>query len=262
MSSSSVRIEAGGDRLLQHMVPPPRDAGLRLVLLPYAGAGAYAYQAWAPRWADRYELLAVCLPGRDRLRTREPLVHMLDLVASLARELRSFPPMPTALFGHSMGALVAFELARALGPDGPSLLLVSACPPPAEAKRLIHEHGHRFAIDARLPLTTSDPRPVGPAESDQLRSDLRLLASYEYHAGPPLACAIVAFGGTSDAVSRVQLRAWCDLGSKPTALGGQVHMFPGGHFYCREGAEGRFLQTFDSILSAVDGRSRTLSEHG
>jgi medium-chain acyl-[acyl-carrier-protein] hydrolase len=108
--------------------PNPRTL-LRLFCFPYAGGGASAYRKWSDSLPQSIEVCAVQLPGRE-MRIKEPAysdVH--PLVDVLAPALASFLDRPFALFGHSMGALVAFELARKIRRDCsllPESLFVSA----------------------------------------------------------------------------------------------------------------------------------------
>src|SRR5579872_3654109 len=100
----------------------------RLFCFPYAGAGAAVFRQWPDHLPDHVELCLPCLPGRDGRIDEPPAFAMAPLVASLAREMLASLTGPYALFGHSMGAFIAFDLAHALSELGrpPAHLFVSA----------------------------------------------------------------------------------------------------------------------------------------
>jgi medium-chain acyl-[acyl-carrier-protein] hydrolase len=153
-----------------------------------------------------------------------PVSDMTQLVNELERAILPFLIRPFAFFGHSMGAGVAFELARALRRSGsplPRILILSG---------------------ARAPHLRGDVEPPddsGPIP-DALRSDVRLFSLHRYASEPPLACPIVAYGGASDPNVRPEhLEGWRDY----TTASFRRREFPGGHFY---------LQTsVDRVLAAL-----------
>jgi surfactin synthase thioesterase subunit/glycosyltransferase involved in cell wall biosynthesis len=216
---------------------PGADAagGARLFCFPHAGGGATAFAGWKP------ESLSVCpvrLPGREARIAEAPFERMESLVAALAAAIEPYLGRRFAFFGHSMGAAVAFELARALrrrGAPAPAVLLVSAArapqyrrnhvPPPApsddelkaELRRLAGTPGELLEDPAAL-------RALLPA----LRADATLYRNYVYTEDAPLACPIRAYGGEDDPnIRREHLDAWAE---QTTASYG-VRLFPGGHFF-------------------------------
>jgi surfactin synthase thioesterase subunit len=145
-------------------------------------------------------------------------------------------------FGHSLGALVAFEVTRELrrlGHDQPHCLLVSACPPPPAAAAFAGPPIHSLP-DQDLLVEIERRWGSLPEEIRQdtdflesilrcYRADLELLATYKYQPGEPLDCPIAALGGAADPVSTA-LHGWRESTRGPYDL----HTFPGGHFYFRE----------------------------
>src|SRR5690242_2395400 len=90
--------------------PRPSEPRVRLLLLPNAGAGASTFRAWtAP---ESVQLLPIQLPGREDRLFEPPYAHLSDLVPALAAALEPWLDLPFAIYGHSMGALIAFELTR------------------------------------------------------------------------------------------------------------------------------------------------------
>ncbi|MDQ3810192.1 MAG: thioesterase domain-containing protein, partial [Chloroflexota bacterium] len=199
---------------------------------PYAGGRAAVYRDWARALPPDIDVCPVELPGRG-VRSAEPLLDRLDdLVPQIARGLRPYLDRPFAFFGHSAGALIAFELARVLQPE---YLFVSA-----------HRAPH-IPYCGRLTSTLSEEelllylRRLGgtPAELLRepnllirllpvLRADSALSQTYVYAEGAPLACPILALGGWDDPlVDRGQLEAW----RRHTSGNFSLRMLPGAHFY-------------------------------
>ena len=208
---------------------------------PHAGAGGLAYREWSRLLPPAIQVLPVLPPGREtRLREEsytsiEPYVE--DLVTALAPELRA----PYALFGHSLGALVAFELARRLRAGGlaaPAHLFVSGriAPQLAEYRRILHrlpdsDLAGELAALGGIPgdIDLSDHRLDYLLAA--LRADLTVNEQYAFRTEPPLGTAVTALGGTTDPrVNESELAAWRTQTSAPFEL----RTFPGGHFYLTE----------------------------
>jgi medium-chain acyl-[acyl-carrier-protein] hydrolase len=222
-------------------VRPPREPGIRLFCFPHAGAGSLAYQEWSRLLPPPIQVLPVLPPGREtRLReapyTRiEPYVE--DLAAALAPELRA----PYALFGHSLGALVAFELARHVRArclPAPAHLFVSGriAPQFTEHRRILHRLP---TADLAREVTALGGLPGQIDLGDHrlghllaaLRADLTVNETYAFRTEPVLGTAITALGGTADPrVNDGELAAWRAQTSGPFAL----RTYRGGHFYLTE----------------------------
>lgn len=217
---------------------------LRLFCFPHAGGSASAYRAWSRLAADRIEVCPVQLPGRET-RFGEPLVtHLESLLAGLAEAL--FPELdrPYALFGHSIGALIALAAARRVAGAGfpkPRLLVASAhraphLAPPEPPRHLLPDR----ALLEELTRLDGVPGPLledGEAMKLVLgvyRADLQLTAGPAWSVDEPIACPIAAYGGEQDPdVPPGDLEAW-----RPwTSAAFRVRLFPGGHFYLRTAAE-------------------------
>jgi surfactin synthase thioesterase subunit len=216
---------------------PPR---LQLYCLPYAGGSARVFQSWRDILPFDITLFGVEYPGHGG-RIAEPAIDRIDILAGqLVSALAKVPRGPYALFGHSMGALAAFEMSHQLARRGilpPTLLVVSghgAASLPSTDKPVHASSDDEFFARLRE-LNATPPEVLETPELLELmmpilRADFRAAETYAAANRPKLAIPIVAYGGLLDAdVSRDQLLAWAD----ETTACCTVRMFPGGHFFLR-----------------------------
>ncbi|WP_158806275.1 MULTISPECIES: thioesterase II family protein [Streptomyces] len=216
----------------------PAAPSVRLFCLPYAGGGASAYAAWPALFPDDIDVCPVELPGRLTRWSENAFAQAEPLVQALATALEGELDVPYALFGHSMGALLAFELARALrgrGAAEPRVLFVSGGPAPQLPRRLplIHDQPDDVVV-ARLRDLGAVPEDVY-AEPELLellmptiRADFSVVETYTHRPEPPLGCPVVAFAGTQDReVPPDQVAPW----HEQTTGGFTRHVLPGDHFF-------------------------------
>ena len=220
--------------------PIPRpEAAVRLFCLPYAGAGAGAYARWPAAFGPDVEVRAVQLPGRES-RIGEPPGINPDALASV---LASSAAGPYAVFGHSMGGRLAFEVVRRLAAAGvplPLRLYLSGCRAPDQIQAGPLDGLSRVGdgeLVARLRAGGGLPAEVaGQPELlalllPALRADFAWLDGYIYTPSEPLPIPIVCFAGTRDrAVPADQMRGW----QRHTSAGFALHVLPGGHFFPHE----------------------------
>lgn len=246
------------DRWITRPRPAPR-ARLRLFCLPHAGGGASAFRGWADALPAEVETCPVQLPGREN-RIAEPAFDRLEpLVQALADAVDAWLDRPFALFGHSNGALIGFELARALrarGRPGPAHLFSSGrrAPDLPLPTPPIHAHPEpeflaELAELGGLPQALLDHRELLALLVPTLRADVAIHETYVFREQAPLACPITGYGGVADPkVSREQLEAWARHTAGPFVR----RMFPGGHFYLQEDRDA-VLRTLSADLHAVLG---------
>lgn len=217
---------------------PNPAASMRLFCLPYAGGGASAYRAWAGLLPAEIELCAIQLPGREQRIGEAAYTAMPELVAALAEQLAPWvADLPYALFGHSLGALVAYELGQALRDTGtcPHHLFVSASPPPPGAgqRRPIHTLPDAQFIDELRRLKGTPEEVLQHRELMELllpvlRADFSLLDTYSPRQRPPLPCAIAAFAGAADQeIPADVVQGW----QEHTAAAFRLRVVPGDHFF-------------------------------
>jgi medium-chain acyl-[acyl-carrier-protein] hydrolase len=214
-------------------------ARLRLFCLPYAGGGHTIYSRWAALFPPEIGVCPMELPGRLSRLGDEPFREIGPLLDALARALGELRERPFALFGYSMGALLAFELARRLTGDGgrpPEHLLVAARPAPhLPPARLgwddLPDGPFLEAVQGRyrrIPEPILADPELRAIIVRMMRADLSVVDSYRYLTGPPLLCPITAIGADADPlVPRSSLEAW----SRHAGAGFEVHTLPGDHFF-------------------------------
>jgi surfactin synthase thioesterase subunit len=214
------------------------SAPIRLLCLPHAGGGASTFRRWGEALAG-VDVWAVQFPGHGARFRERPLTLVSEMVAELTDALRSDLDTPFALFGHSMGALVAFELAREMrrrGWPAPVLLFISGCAAlhhSVEGTPISHLPDAEFVSEIRR-LYDGIPDEVLAAPEflamvlPVLRADMHALESYRYTEEPPLVCPISCFGGRLDThATPERLAAW----RVNTRGSFSLRIFPGGHFF-------------------------------
>ncbi|AKU20911.1 alpha/beta fold hydrolase [Massilia sp. MB5] len=229
---------------------PQSNAALNLICFPFAGGGTQSFSKWPEYLPDEIEVRAIRLPGRET-RLREPAIAdvqaLIDAMLQ-APGVRSCFDKPFVLFGHSMGALIAFELARRLqaeGQDNLQGLLVSGrvapqCKPPREPIHALAPED--FVRELRRLGGTPDEVLNDPDLMalilPMLRGDFSVNENYAYRPQPRLACDIVAFGGLQDSeTTRASVDAWREVGDG----GFSLRMVPGDHFFIQS-AQALFLR--------------------
>jgi medium-chain acyl-[acyl-carrier-protein] hydrolase len=216
---------------------PVQNAALRLFCFPYAGGGVTAFRNWPHSLPVTVETHILDMPGREA-RIREPgFVQVESLVRAVDVAIRPYLQQPFVFFGHSMGALVSFEVARMLrrqhSIEPRALFLSGRGAPQLPIELTTYNLPHdEFIQDLRLKGGTPEEVLTHPELLDLLipvlRSDFQLCQTYEYHDEPPLTCQITALGGLNDEfVPREDLEQWREQTSGPF----QVRMFPGDHFF-------------------------------
>jgi medium-chain acyl-[acyl-carrier-protein] hydrolase len=222
---------------LYYFKPNPK-ASVRLFCFHYAGATALIYRTWPQKLPSSVEVVAIQLPGRAARRPQPLVSKLTDLVEPIAEALAPFLNEPFAFFGHSMGALISFEVARCLRRQGRALpwhMFVSG----RSAPQLNREHAPLYNLPkdellAKLQGLEGTPHEVleHPELMDlmlpMLRADFSICDTYEYTEEAPLACPITAFGGLQDSdISRRKIEAWREQTSATFTL----RMFSGNHFF-------------------------------
>ena len=217
---------------------PAPDAGVRLVCFPHAGGSATFYLPVSRTLSPSIEVLPVQYPGRQD-RHSEPCVSDIgELADRVVEHLLPLDAKPLALFGHSMGAVVAYEVARRLQSKGitPLRLFVSGRRAPSRTRTgngHVHQLDDNGLIDELRKLSATDSQLLGDPDMLRMilpavRNDYKAVESYRHVPGPPLDCPIVALTGDDDPqVTLDEATGW----SEHTTCGFELKVYEGGHFY-------------------------------
>jgi surfactin synthase thioesterase subunit len=224
-----------GSLWIRRYHPAPDDAPV-LICLPHAGGSASYYFPASKQLAPAFDVLSVQYPGRQDRRTEPGIGSIGELADRIFAALQPLPDAPISLFGHSMGAVVGFELARRLDDAGRTAahLLVSGRRAPSIVKDdRVHEQDDRGLVQEMRAMGGTDSRLLEDDELTQMilpaiRSDYTAIETYRCAPGAAVTCPITAFVGDADPRAGVEeARAWRDH----TTSTFDLEVFPGGHFY-------------------------------
>ena len=236
---------------------PNAQAALRLFCFPYAGGGSLSFRNWASALPSNVEICPIELPGRG-LRLMEPALTQLEpLVQAIANALLPDLDRPFAFFGHSMGALLSFELTRLLRRHyqlAPVHLFVSGRRSPQLANLNPPTYNlpePEFLAELRrlngTPAEVLDNQELMQLLLPALRADLAVVETYVYKHEAALDCPITVFGGDQDPEASIELlEAWRSQTSADFAL----HLLQGDHFFLHS-AQPKLLQMLGDDLQVI-----------
>ncbi|MEU9250397.1 alpha/beta fold hydrolase [Streptomyces sp. NPDC048270] len=227
------------DKWVRRSHPAP-DSGIRLVCLPHAGGSASFYFPMSKALAPAVEVLAIQYPGRQDRRHEPNVPSLPDLADRIFAAVGGLDDKPLALFGHSMGAVLAYEVALRMqdaGLPSPVRLFTSGRRAPScERDEGVHTQSDEHMVAELRKLSGTSAAMLNDPEllemiMPAIRSDYRAVETYRYEPGRRLDCPVTVITGDSDPrVSVDEAAAWEDHTTGPTDL----HVLPGGHFYLVE----------------------------
>lgn len=226
----------------------------RLLCLPYAGGGAVAHRSWGGALAPAIEVCAFEPPGRNSRFDEEPFRKSQEYAEALAAIIARLSDKPFAIFGHSLGAMVAFTVAQHLqrqGARGPVAIFLSGHGLRDKRREPIHRLPTPELIEKLRTYEGTLPEILENRELMELvlpaiRADFGLVDEHRYELGIKISCPVMALGGEEDPeVTKESLLAWREQTTGAFAL----RMFPGGHFYLRR-REPEVLKVVREFLGA------------
>ncbi|MFE2131222.1 MULTISPECIES: thioesterase II family protein [Streptomyces] len=235
-TTAAPALPATGDWLRRFH--PADDAPVRLFCFPHAGGAASWYFPMSRALSPHADVVPVQYPGRQDRRGERCVEDLMELADLVTRELLPWCDRPVALFGHSLGASLAFEVAlrlREAGQPDPVALFASGRRAPSHHRedQWVHLAPDEELLAEIKALSGTDPavladdellRSVLPA----IRGDYKAAETYRYRPGPALTCPVTVLTGDADpAVTAEEAAGWADHTEGPFAL----HRFTGGHFY-------------------------------
>ncbi len=240
---------------------PKPDSKIRLFCFPFAGGNALTYRTWSDNLPHWIEVCPVELPGRGSRLRETPFMDIPSLVSALGKALAIFLDKPYAFFGHSMGALIGFELARYFRKNQlpqPIHFFASGhtAPPWPDSHPPIHNLPEQQFIQELRKLNGTPDAVLNNDELMQLllpilRADFAMNETYEFTQDQPLECPISVFGGENDRdVNRESLEAW----QNETTSDFSLKILPGGHFFIQTSRQ-VILQSIETELSNSMGKN-------
>lgn len=236
---------------------------LQLFCFPYAGGSPLVFRPWRRHLPSQVDLCLVHLPGHGKRFGEPPLTRLSAVVEAITPEIRSELQVPFAVYGHSMGGTICFELAREIQRQygiKPAHIFISGrraphlCESESAAFHLPHDE-----FIAELKRLNGTPKEVldNPEATELflpiLRADFEIVDTYKYHPGERLSCPITVYGGLQDKDVPVKtLRGW----QEHTSGAFKLRMFPGDHFFIHA-SSAQFLDSLrNDLLIALHNLAR------
>lgn len=246
---------AEGGRWIRNFHPAP-TARMRLVCFPHAGGSASYFFPMSAALAPEFDVYSVQYPGRQD-RYKEPFIdNISDLADAVFAAVEPLAEAPVALFGHSMGAVLAFEVARrleTLAGHRPAVVFASGSRAPSRHIDERSTRGDDDLIAVMRELGGTDPRvldtpDVLAAFLPPFRNDYRALQDYRCEPDVCIGAPVIVMTASDDPkTSLADACAW----HGHTTGGGQVHTFTGGHFYLEKQPQ-KVIEVIERELRALE----------
>jgi medium-chain acyl-[acyl-carrier-protein] hydrolase len=265
MATVATQCDSEISRWLLRFRSPPSAPRLRLFCFPYAGGGASAFGKWPPHLLPGVELIGIQLPGRES-RLSDPLVSDLGvLVTEIVAAIRPLLDRPCLFFGHSLGAILAFEVAKRLRGEGFLRgLFASGCAAPHLRSRQRWPHDLPAAdFIAAVKAMNGTPREVFDCPElmelvlPALRSDFGMIDAYRCEPGPLLDVPIHCLAGDAEhEISEAQRMGWQ---AQTTARPFSVTTFRGDHFFVHSARDDVIHKLNEMMEEVIQGGGLSLA---
>lgn len=258
----------GKAKALLSVVKSSLEPSYRLICFPHGGGSVQSFRNWPDYLPDDVELICLDLPGRGK-RSAEATIRSMDVLVPMVIEaLQAYSDRPFVFFGHSAGALVAYEIARALeeaGRPSPFHVVVSAHPsadlPPDEPPMYRYSDDKLADVIRTLGMVPKKALANEKLLLDfilpPLRADFELIETYDRNLATPLKAAITAMGGVKDEINASDLDEWRRLTTSRFAL----IMFDSDHFFTHSMTE-EVVSSLLREVSEVKGQLPASIQHG
>lgn len=214
---------------------PKPNAKVRLFCFHCAGSNAALFSPWAKQLGPDQELIAVQLPGRGTQFGKPLLTDMNSVISYLSDAIQPYCDRPFVFFGHSLGALIAYELAHKLKTLPECLVVAGRSPPHYASNRLTYHLPDKMFIEFikeynGIPIEVLRDEGLMSLFLPILRADFQILETYVYQERVPLPCDLIALGGSEDHMVNPQhMQEW-----KPYTSGKfDFRLFSGDHFFIK-----------------------------
>lgn len=215
---------------------PNSTARMRLFCFSYAGGSASVFKKWPNYLSNEIEMCAIQLPGREGRFSEKAYTELSQLIDALVKELIPYMDRPFVFYGHSMGTLIAFELARKLrrlDQQGPEHIFVSGrCAPQTDDPEVpLHKLSDKDFIEGLrryngTPEAVFNDKDIMALLVPLIRADFTVCETYSYYHEEPLDCPISAYAG-EDEISKRYIDDW----AIQTSHSFKAEIFPGDHFF-------------------------------
>lgn len=230
-----------------------QGASKRLICFPFEGGSSHFYRNWPQALGEFVEVAAVELPGRGRRISERLYYKMPDLIHEILPSILPLLDKPFYLFGHGLGALIAFEMAGALRKNflpEPDHLFVSSNAAPMVKTEAIYSLPKDAFLNRLKEMNKIPNEVLGDIDLLDLmypilKADCSVAGTYCYKTGFKIDCPVTAFGGLSDInIGLDELQDWAEV----TNSSFELNLLPGGHFFINKSEE-MFLKVFSEKLS-------------
>lgn len=240
---------------------PAPGSRVRLVCFPHAGGSASYFHPVSAALAPSVRVEAIQYPGRQDRHSERCVDRIGDLAGLICQVLAAAGggDVPVAYFGHSMGAVLAFEVARLIEAQGgaaPALIFASGRRAPGTLRdESVHKRDNAGVIAEMRSLGGTDSRVLGDPELLEMvlpamRADYRAIETYRCEPGAVVSVPIVVLTGDNDPKTTLdEARAW----EQHTTAGTELRVFPGGHFYLEKEAGAVIATIRDTLTARVQG---------